>query len=132
MSFAGLTAKTQTIANVLSTPPPNNSTITKFPHDGLVGFAGLAESELGATPLFTNLCNQKSVAACRFGLAFGTGGTGEQVLGSVDTSLFTGSMSTAPTGGQQWVVDGDITVGGKVIQQDAQIVLDSGTANIVG
>lgn len=131
MSFAGLSTAAQTFANVVSTTPPNNSTITKFPHQGIVGFAGEDDSELGATPFFTNLCESGAVPACRFGLAFGTNGTGEQVLGAVDSSLFDGSLSVAPTL-SQWEINGDIAVGGKVFASNVQIVMDSGTANIVG
>ena len=118
-----------------STPPPNNGTITVFPHDGLVGFAGADGAQLDATPFFENLCAQGVVADCRFGLAFGTDGTGEQILGALDSGLFEGSNLTTVKAQDQWVVTADVYVGGeagKRVASRQDVVLDSGTANVIG
>lgn len=71
------------------------------------------------------------MSACRFALAFKTDGTGEQILGELDSSLFNGSLATAPSS-DEWYAQGDIVVGGTVIAKNQQILLDSGTANVVG
>ena len=131
ISFAGLTSKKQTFGNINPTPQPNNSTITQFPHQGLVGFAGIDSSEIGATPFFTNLCNQNAVSACRFGLALGTDNTGSQYLGELDSSQFAGALTTAPIL-DQWELPGDVSVAGKTITTNQTIILDSGTANVIG
>ena len=131
-SQAGLTSKAQTFGNVYPTTPPDNGTITVFPHDGLVGYAGIASSELGATPFFTNLCNQNVVPECRFGLAFKTDGTGQQILGELDSSLYAGSSLTTAKISGQWELQGDVALAGKVLARNQRIITDSGTANIIG
>lgn len=131
VSLAGLTVPAQTLAWVQKTTPPDNGTITQFPHDGLVGFGDVSSSSLGATPFFNGLCNNKAVPACQFGLAFKTDGTGTQVLGEVDKSLFNGSLTTVPVS-SPWTVRGDIVVGNTVIAKNQNILLDSGTANVIG
>ena len=77
------------------------------------------------------LCSQNAVSECRFGLAFGTSGTGKMVLGGVDQTLIKGSMSTG-SAQQQWFVNGNVAVNGKVVASGASILLDSGTANVIG
>lgn len=131
MSLADLQATNQTFANVQYTSPPNNDTTTSFPHDGLVGFAAKDISELGATPFFHNLCNQGVLEECRFGLAYGTNNVGQQILGGVDHSLFSGSLSVAPIS-DEWNLNGDLTINGKVFASQVTVYSDSGTANIVG
>ena len=130
-SLAGLTAPAQTFGWVQKTTPPDNDTITQFPHDGIVGFSDESSSEIGATPFFSNLCNNGVVAACRFGLAFKTDGTGTQVLGSVDTTLFSGSLTTARIS-SPWTTSGDVAVGNTVIARQQTVLLDSGTSNVIG
>jgi cathepsin D len=114
---------------VVSTPPPNNGTITEFPHQGLVGFGGTAadQTQLGGTPFFQNLCDQKVVDQCRYGLAFGTNGTGVQVLGGVDEHLVSGSFVYSDVSSN---LLGSVVADGKTILTDQIIILDSGTANV--
>jgi hypothetical protein len=114
---------------VIPTTPPNNGTITEFPHDGLVGFGGTFanETQLGGVPFFQTLCNQGVVDQCRYGIAFGTNGTGVQVLGGVDKHLVEGDFvdvdaSDTPTG--------SVVAGGKKVLTDQLLVFDSGTANV--
>ena len=138
VSFAGLVAHNQTLANVISTPPPNNATITKFPHQGLVGFGGTKanETQLGGVPFFQTLCNQGFVDECRFGLALGTSGRGQQILGGVDGGLFEGHLVSAPwVHGEPEVIQGGLIidgVNGTVVRGNQTFIFDSGTANIVG
>ena len=77
------------------------------------------------------LCDQKVVAACRFGLALTDSGSGTLTLGELDTSLYTGDLSVAPII-QQWALTGDLAINGKIVASDVLIELDSGTATVVG
>ncbi|KAK5110053.1 hypothetical protein LTR62_006297 [Meristemomyces frigidus] len=113
VSFAGLTAQNQTFAAVIAKPPPNNGTITQFPHQGIVGFSSTRANatQLGAVPFFQTLCDDRSVKECRLGLALGTEGDGTQVLGGIDHELFDGSMvevDAAPN--EEWSFNGAVTV----------------------
>ena len=96
--FAGMTSRNQTLAEVVKTPPPNHETISKFPHDGLVGLGGTNASQtvLGGTPFFQQLCDQGAVKECRFGIAYGTEGRGKQILGGVDSELYHGELAFSP------------------------------------
>lgn len=118
------------------THPPNT---TSFPHQGLVGFAGIESSALNSTSWFQSLCSQGSLDCCRFGLAFETDDTGVQYFGKVEHDRFQGPLSVAPLygygrpqGGLLWYLFGDIAANGKVIERDAAIVTDSGTTVIFG
>ncbi|TQN71643.1 Pepsin A, partial [Colletotrichum shisoi] len=131
MSFANLSVPVQTFASVKSTPPPDNDTVTQFPHDGVAGLGSFKRSGLKATPFFHQLCDQGTVKECRFGLAFKGDGTGVQVLGEVDQTLFSGSLAKA-TIKDEWLVLGDVGVEGHLVAQNQTILVDSGTVNIVG
>lgn len=108
-----------------------------FPHDGLVGFGGPG-SALNASSWFQDLCSQGSLDACRFGLALETDNTGVQYFGKVEYDRLAEPLSVAPVYvdsegvAQEWLVWSDIAVDGKVIEQDALIVTDSGTTVIFG
>lgn len=141
VSMVGLTAQNQTFAKVKKTPPPNPQTISVFPHQGLVGFGGVRanETQLGGTPFFQQLCDQGIVDECRFGLAYGTGSQGKQILGGVDHALFNGNLHESPidtSTGTTVAIVGDLvyeTPKGKTQRlKDQSILFDSGTANIVG
>ena len=60
VSFAGHEAQNQTFALVIKNKPPNKQTITKFPHQGIVGMSGTTKRYglAGGTPFFQTLCNQ--------------------------------------------------------------------------
>ncbi|KAK6207694.1 hypothetical protein QIS74_12775 [Colletotrichum tabaci] len=131
MSFANLTVPIQTFASVKFAPPPDNGTVTQFPHDGVAGLGSPKKSGLNATTFFHQLCDQGTVKECRFGLAFKGDGTGVQVLGEVDETLFSGSLAKA-TIKDEWLVQGDVRVGEQVVVKDQKILMDSGTANVVG
>lgn len=131
-SQSGLVAKNQTLGNVIPKPAPNNGTITQFPHDGIVGYAlsPPAGTQLGGTPFFQQLCDQGAVRSCRFGLAFGTDGTGTQVLGGLDRTLYQGELATAGSN-VNWMLRGSVAINNTtVVQQNVPILLDSGTANV--
>lgn len=131
MSFANLSVPIQTFASVKFTPPPDNGTVTQFPHDGVAGLGSSDRSGLNATTFFHQLCDQGTVKECRFGLAFKGDGTGVQVLGEVDEALFSGSLAKATIKGE-WLVQGDVRVGEHLVVKDQKILMDSGTANVVG
>ena len=133
VSMHGLVAHNQTFANVVKTKPPNNGTITQFPHQGIVGFAGTKpnETQLNGLPFFQSLCNQGQVKECRFGLAYGTSGKGSQILGGVDQQLIEGKLSTAPLEqDSEWLLKGSVTINGTAVEKSQNIILDSGTANV--
>ncbi|OLN85417.1 Gastricsin [Colletotrichum chlorophyti] len=131
MSFINLTVPLQTFASVKPTSPPDNNTLTAFPHDGLAGFRGRNVSRLHATPFFHQLCEQGTVRECRFGLALKSDGTGVQLLGQVDETLASGPFAKA-TIKTEWAVRGDVRVRGQAVAQNQVLILDSGTANVVG
>ena len=126
VTFGDLTA-TQIVGSANGTSPLENS--------GIAGFSGQRFNQFPAssnvTPFFQSLCNQKKVSECRFGLALSDDGTGTQILGELDTSLYTGNLVVAPIL-ENWVLLGDLVVGGEVQETDMPIELDSGTATIVG
>lgn len=124
MSFQGLTAK-QTIGSAVGD--------TSLPHQGIVGFSGqfVEQFPTNSTSFFQSLCDQKVVTECRFGLALTSNGTGTQILGELDSSLYTGSLAVGPVY-QEWVVWGDLAINGTVVARDLVVELDSGTATISG
>jgi len=126
VTLGSLTADNQLVGSVA-----NSSASLTFPHQGIVGFAGQRFSGFNSTPLFHTLCNQRRVSQCRFGLALNINGSGTQVLGDLDTFLYDGSLSIAPIL-SEWFLAGDIAVGGNILQRDALIELDSGTATVIG
>lgn len=116
-------------------------TVSVFPHQGIVGFGGVKadQTQLGGVPFFQSLCNLGVVDECRFGLAYGTAGTGKQILGGVDASLFDGALHESAidtSTGYTVTINGDLvyeTPQGIVERFENQsILLDSGTSNVVG
>lgn len=126
VTFGGLTA-TQIVGSANGISPLEKS--------GIAGFSGQRFNQFpassNATPFFQSLCDQKKVSECRFGLALSDDGTGTQILGELDTSLYNGDLVVAPII-ENWVLFGDLVVGGEVLERDMPIELDSGTATIVG
>ncbi|KAJ0164902.1 Aspartic protease [Colletotrichum tanaceti] len=131
MSFANMTVPVQTFASVKLTPPPDNDTVTQFPHDGIAGLGTSNRSQLKATTFFHQMCDRGTIKECRFGLAFKGDGTGVQVLGEVDETLFSGSLARANIE-EEWRVRGDVRVGGQLVVKDQNMFVDSGTVNVVG
>jgi len=131
VSQAGLVARNQTLANVVATTPPNNGTITQFPHQGIVGFSVPPNNrtQTGGKPFFRTLCDQGSVRECRFGLAYGIEGTGTQVLGGIDRRLIDGNLETAPTNAV-WEIQANVAVNGSSALSNQTVLFDSGTANV--
>jgi pepsin A len=123
-----LSVASQSFGNASNTDPPG----TPFPHAGLMGFFAPG-STLGAnvSNWFTNICAEKQIRECRFGLAFETDNTGVHYFGGVEDSRFDGALSVAPIV-SQWELFGDLAVNGKVITQDVEIATDSGTTIIIG
>lgn len=121
-----LSVSAQTLGAITSPQSPPT-----FPHDGLIGFAGISSLGLDATSWFQSLCNAGTVSPCRFGLAFKTDNTGTQYFGSLPTDVYNGSLSTAPII-DEWGLEGDVVVNGKVVQSSATILTDSGTTVVFG
>jgi hypothetical protein len=124
MSFQGLAAK-QTVGSASGDSP--------LPHQGIVGFSGqfAAQFPTNSTSFFQSLCNQQVVTECRFGLVLTSNGTGTQILGELDSSLYNGNLVVTPVL-EEWVVSGDLAINGTIFARDLVVELDSGTATIVG
>lgn len=108
-----LTVPNQELGNTTSPSTPS------FPHDGLVGFA--FGSAFNGTPWFLNLCSEKKVDECRFGLAYRTDGTGEQYFGFVAPE-YKDKLSVAPldetipgVGDSSWSIIMDVAIDNKVV-----------------
>ena len=126
VSAEGLTVSNQILGAASAPTDP-----VPFPHDGLIGFAGVEASASDSTPWFSNLCSQKKVSSCRFGLAFGTDGTGTQTLGAVDPA-YANSLSTVPLSGGEWAISGSIIANATTVTRNADIGTDSGTSVVYG
>ncbi len=101
--------------------------------DGLIGFGDGSSLGDGVVGWFSNLCSAQQVSECRFGLAFGTDGTGTQYYGGVEDG-FKDKLVTVPIDGI-WSFSADLVVGGSnatVVQSGVSIQLDSGTGTILG
>jgi pepsin A len=124
MSYQGLVAK-QTVGSAIGD--------SILPHQGIVGFSGqfAAQFPTNSTSFFQSLCNQQQVTQSRFGLALTSNGTGTQILGELDSSLYSGDLTVVPVL-EEWVVSGDIAINGTVLARDSVVELDSGTATVVG
>lgn len=123
---ANLTVSQQYLGAVTSPLSPPT-----FPHDGLIGYAGIDSSALQQTPFFHSLCDQGSLSSCRFGLALKADQTGTLYYGSVATESFSGSLISVPAL-DEWVINGDVTLNGVTVQRNATIATDSGTTVIFG
>lgn len=124
VGIAGLNVYNQEFGTIGTSDPS-----VQFPHAGLVGFGGQDESAFNGTPWFQNLCDQKKIPQCRFGLAFNTDGTGVQVYGFDDSTRYKGNLTVVPTV-DEWIIYGDVVVNGKVIELDRNLFTDSGTTTV--
>lgn len=125
MGYAGLSALQ---------PVGSATGSAQIPHDGIVGFSGQSFVQFpipNATSFFQTLCNDKAVSSCRFGLALNSDGTGTQLLGEIDSTLYAGDLSLVPTI-YEWVVSSDVAVNQKIYASDATVLMDSGTPGITG
>lgn len=124
----GSTTVYQTVGSAASLPDGTNL----IPTDGIVGFSGLMVSNFeGASPYFHSLCDQGQLDQCRFGITLGDNGTGTQVLGALDKSLFEGRLTTTEIV-YEWFMYADIALDDHIIAKNAPIELDTGTATIIG
>ncbi|KPI36780.1 uncharacterized protein AB675_11742 [Cyphellophora attinorum] len=135
VSAGGLTVTNQTIGNSTSfeyfdVPPLSSAN----PGDGIVGFCFQGDSvfEPPALPWFFNLCSQKLISACRFGLAFGTRGVGQLVVGKYAKKLIDGPVVSIPNigGNSSYAVYGDVTLNDTIVLENQTIIMDVGTDNI--
>ncbi|KAF2484716.1 aspartic peptidase domain-containing protein [Neohortaea acidophila] len=107
---------------------------------GIIGFLGSGASSFKpqAPSWFANLARHNLISEHRFGLAFGTSGKGQIVIGQVDTNLIDGPFTTvervAVNGSYEgsYTVLGDFTVNGTIFAKDQVIIMDVGTDNIQG
>ncbi|OAA39507.1 aspartyl protease [Beauveria brongniartii RCEF 3172] len=102
-----------------------------FPRDGLIGYAGKGGAALHESSFFFSLCASNALSECRFGLALRTDGTGQLHYGTVVKEEFVDELTTVDLTGY-WSVNGGVTVNGKVIADNLNLVTDSGTTVIFG
>lgn len=123
---ANLTVSHQYLGAISSPKSPPT-----FPHDGLIGYAGIDSSALGQTPFFQSLCDQGTLSSCRFGLALQSDETGTLYYGSVATERFSGDL-TSVSASDEWIVTGQVTLNGVAVRGSVSIITDSGTTVIFG
>ncbi|KAM0458576.1 hypothetical protein ACHAPV_005968 [Trichoderma viride] len=123
---ANLTVSQQYLGSVDSPSSPPT-----FPHDGLIGYAGIDSSALNESPFFQSLCDQGSLSSCRFGLALTADETGTLYYGTVATDQFSGDLVSV-SASDEWIVTGDVTLNGKTVRSSVSIITDSGTTVIFG
>lgn len=126
MSFGSLTTN-----QIVGSGTNANFTL---PNDGVVGFSGqrFVQFPDNSTTFFQSLCNEKLVDECRFALALTANGTGTQVLGELDTSLYEGALAVTPSLLGTWAIAADLHIGNKVVETNMILELDSGTSPING
>lgn len=107
---------------------PNRS--SWFPaFQGLAGFTTNNQKQLdvGGRTLISNLYAQGQIDELRFGVAFGTAGTGTIVLGGVDHSLFEGELVYQPVNGGEWMFGNmSVTTNGSTVIEKQEVWLDTG------
>lgn len=106
---------------------------TGIPHDGIIGF-GPASTEFpgpDATAWVETLCREGDLSECRFGLALNSNKTGSLVFGELESSIYKNDLVVVSST-ESWTVKADIYVDGALYSSDIPVLLDSGTATIVG
>lgn len=126
MVLGGVKVENQTVGIADS-----SESSTAYPHDGIIGFGSQRFAADNATSWFHNLCDERLVDDCRFGLALDNATSGSLVIGSVDDDLLDGNLTTSPLL-EEWFTYGDIVVAGQTVEKDAVIELDNGSFAIVG
>ncbi|CAF0873304.1 unnamed protein product [Didymodactylos carnosus] len=107
--------------------------------DGLLGLAYPGIAAGGETPLFYNMWNQGLIPAPIFSFYFNPNYTvivgGELILGDIDTSKYTGSVTYIPVTTQgywQFSMDSVTVSGTSVCSLNCSAIADTGTSLIVG
>ncbi|KAN0073788.1 Merops: A01.UPA [Tylopilus felleus] len=131
VSIAGFVANNQTIgaASQYST----GSKSANFPPDGLMGMAFSSLSISGANPVIQTLIAQGQLPEPVFAFKLASAGS-ELSIGSVDTSLYTGSITYTPVTVQAfWKINLDsINANGQATNKNASAIVDTGTTFILG
>lgn len=89
--------------------------------------------DIAGGAFFGDACKQKQVDQCRFGMAFGTSGTGKAVFGGLDNALFNGQLkNTHLVSGKynEWVIPGAVALNGTVVEKNITYTFDTGTPNV--
>ncbi|KAF8266878.1 Asp-domain-containing protein [Lactarius quietus] len=127
VTIAGYTAKNQTFgaANSYS----DGFTYPGWQPDGLLGLGFPSLSGCGATPLFTNLVNQRVLPKDSFGLC-----PTELYIGGTNSQLYKGNFTYVPvTHEGYWQTNIDaLYLNGTQIAGTLDTIIDSGTAMIIG
>lgn len=100
-------------------------------YEGIVGFNNNPIVGGLGPPFLQNLYQQGQIEEPRFGLAFGTSGKGQQILGGVDDSLFKGDLIEKPLSGGQWNIHASsLTLEGEVVADKQGLFFDSGGPSV--
>lgn len=98
-------------------------------YEGLVGFIsdpaliGVGSNDKG---FLRNLYHQGQIEELRFGMALGSSGQGQQILGGVDENLINSDLTRVPIENQWYIKDTAVTVGGSVLAEKQELLFDSG------
>lgn len=125
VTMLGLTVENQAIFSLVESPPKNYT--KNFPNDGIFGTSiGTGHGRVG---WMDNLCKRGTIEECRYGLAFGTAGTGNMIVGTLDDSLFEGNLTKIPVTNNGWPAN-VVVNGTKTIIPRREMTFDCGTANV--
>lgn len=106
------------------------------PGQGIIGFLGAGSSTFNppSSSWVISLFNEGKVSQNRFGLAWGTSGTGTTVVGKLESSLIDGGLVNLPriSGFDAYTVIGDVTLDNKIVLENQTMIMDCGTDNIQG
>lgn len=86
--------------------------------------------DIAGGAFFGDACKEKHVDECRFGMAFGTSGTGKAVFGGLDKALFSGHLvNTHLVKGMynEWVIPGAVALNGTVVEKNISYTFDTGS-----
>lgn len=131
VSIAGLTASDQAV--VAASQYSSGFALDVSPPDGLMGMAFQQISNSNSPPVFETMIADGQATQSIFGFSLQTTG-GELILGGIDTSAFTGSLTFAPlTTVGFWEINADgASVGGQqVVGGPQDSIVDTGTTLLI-
>ena len=133
VSIGGITVNQQTFAEATSFP---SIQMELGAFDGICGMAYQSISVDGVTPPFVNMVLDNLVDQPVFGVALSDDPSkaGEMLLGGIDTSKFSGSLSYYPLISESYweIALNGITLGGTSVSQARKGVVDTGTSIFAG
>ncbi|GAA5938023.1 hypothetical protein JCM10213_000812 [Rhodosporidiobolus nylandii] len=130
VSVAGLAAEGQSLAVVNDM---EDGMWNDTPVDGIMGMAYSSLSNIGSSPFFQTLWQQRKVARNLFSFHLGDSNDGELCLGCATPSLYNGSIQyNKVTARGYWMINGDAGVQGSKTSTGQNMIIDTGTTLVVG